>query len=370
MVLGNVLNSPARRRRHRRANGLLFSIRQGITALIAFIAATLLLGQMMPGAPIPSNVVFIGPKYDYYQAHKDDYNALFFGSSRVYSHIIPAVFDEVAQANNVAVNSYNFGIPAMRSIDSTVLLETVLANPPKNLKWVFFESILDKGYEPFPNARTHRAMYWHNWKNTAFAARYILSSDESLPQKAVLLSSHLLPFLYHQMNVGRWVEQISPSEFSAGEKEVVAEFTASEGYYALTDESDPRRQDFLHNLADYQAQVANLSEFQSGSALAEPYLSDNKAMLLRRVSKVVQSVGAEPIFIEPPSLHFPDDFAAARQLGTIAHLLSYKDPARFPQLYQVDRRYDADHLNESGSREFTRLLSEDFSAIAQSNPSK
>ncbi len=47
----------------------------------------------------------------------------------------------------------------LRAIDSTLLLEEVLSNPPKNLKWVFFETILDKGYEPIPNARTHQAMY-------------------------------------------------------------------------------------------------------------------------------------------------------------------------------------------------------------------
>ena len=370
MVLG-VLNPPVdplvqgRKRRYRKASVLAGYVKQSAIALTAFLVAAFLLNQIIPSPTIPSNVVFIGPKYDYYKAHKDEYNALFFGSSRIYSHVVPDVFDAAAMAEGVEVNSYNFGIPAMRAIDSAVLVEEVLANPPKNLKWVFFESILDKGYEPIPNARTSRVMYWHTWQNTRTAADYILTSDESLPKKAVLLTSHLLPFLYQQLNVGRLFNQVLPSEFSEEEQQVAAEFTKTEGYYALSNESDPKRQAFLQTQSTYLAQVSALSALQSESD-SEPYLSANKQNLLARVTQAIESVGATPIFVEPPSLHMENDFQAAQQLGTIDMLLSYKDPDRFPQLYTVDQRHDADHLNDAGSREFTRLLAEDFSeAVAK-----
>jgi len=55
-----------------------------------------------------------------------------------------------------------------------------------------------------------------------------------------------------------------------------------------------------------------------------------------------------------------NDFQAAQQLGIINTLLSYKDPAQFPQLYDPVQRYDAAHLNDSGSRKFTKLLAADF----------
>ncbi|MGB3298773.1 MAG: hypothetical protein WBA76_10930, partial [Phormidesmis sp.] len=331
MVLGNVLNTTvsAQRRRYRKPGVLAGYLKQSAIGLTAFLVAALLLNQMIPSAPIPANVVFIGPKYDYYQAHKDEYNALFFGSSRIYSQVVPEVFDAIAQSKGADINSYNFGIPAMRAIDSAVLLEEVLATPPKNLKWVFFESILDKGYEPIPNARTQRAMYWHTWKNTRTAAQYVLNSDESLPSKAVLLFSHLLPFTYQQLNVGRLFNQLLPSDFSAEEKQVAAEFTATEGYYALQDQSDPKRQDFLHNQAAYAEQVSALKQVQS-EPVSDPYLSANKQQLLKQITQAVRAAGAEPIFVEPPSLHLENDFQAAQQLGTIDTLLSYKNPARFP----------------------------------------
>ncbi len=376
-MLSRVLNpgesAPARNRhsrRRRRASLLSKGTRQILPGFVAFFIATYLLGQLIPSPAIPSNIVFIGPKYDYYQAHKDEYNTLFFGSSRIYSQVIPEVFDKTAKEKGLALNSYNFGIPAMRAIDSTVLLETVLANPPKNLKWVFFESILDKGYEPIPNARTHRAMYWHDWESTGFAARYILSSDESLPNKAVLLSSHFLPFLYHHLNVGRLFRQMLPSSFSLEEQAVAAEFTATEGFYALSDETAPERQQFLNDQQAYLDSVAVLGSRTAdtpwsptvleNSKDSKAYLSTNKAMLLNRITEAVRAAGAEPVFIDPPSLHLENDFPAAQKLGKIDRLLTYRDPNRFPQLYTLQNRYDADHLNRAGSEEFTRLIAQDF----------
>ena len=83
-------------------------------------------------------------------------------------------------------------------------------------------------------------------------------------------------------------------------------------------------------------------------------------MLLARVTKAVREAGAEPIFIEPPSLDQDRDFRVALHNGEIDLLLAYKDPDRFPQLYHPNQRYDADHLTKSASYEFSQLLAKDF----------
>ena len=380
-VLSDVLRPAARSRLIRRRRWLSAQFKNCLAALIAFGVATLLLGQMIPSPAIPHNVVFIGPKYDYYQAHKDEYNTLFFGSSRVYNHIAPDVFDQAANAQTggsqpdtsqaqLAINSYNFGIPAMRAIDSTVLVDEVLKNPPENLKWVFFETTLDKGFEPIRNARTHRSMYWHTWENTGFAWRYILTSEEPWTSKLPLMTSHLLPALYRQLNVGRLFNQVLPSEFSERERAVAAAFTAEEGYFPLTDESDSGRQEFLQPSAqaNYLEQVEALKQSNATAPEVEPPLAKNKQMLLERVVRAVRAAGAEPIFIEPPALSTDRDFAAAQQQGVIEHLLSYRDPEQFPQLYSLDNRWDSSHLTEAAAREFSHLLGEDFARLIPSDP--
>ena len=355
----NLRRRPSRRRFARSKYA-----RQMMVAALAFVVAAVLLGQLIPSPTIPSNVVFIGPKYDYYKAHKDEYDTLFFGSSRIYSHIVPEVFDQAAEAAGLETHSYNFGIPAMRAIDSAVLIKEVLASPPKNLKWVFFESILDKGYEPVENARTYRAIYWHTWENTRFAAHYILASDASLPEKGVLLASHLLPFLYHQLNVGRLFHQVLPSDLTPEEQMVAKNFTQAKGYFELTGEDDPTRVAFVSDQPGYRESVGMLKEMQANGGVEDAYLPANKEMLLAKVSDAIVRAGATAIFVEPPSLHMVNDLRSAAQLGKIKNLFAYKDPNQFPELYAFENRYDADHLNGSGAERFSKVLAEDLAIAA------
>jgi len=337
-----------------------------LAAIAAFIVGAFVLGQIIPSPTIPSNIVFVSPKHDYYQAHKSEYDALFFGSSRVYNQIIPNVFDAASEQAGTAVNSYNFGVPAMRALDSVALLEDVLSDAPEGLKWVFFETTLDKGYEPIQNARTHRSMYWHTWENTRFAARYILSSNESTSGKAALLASHLLPALYRQMNVGRLFSQVLPSEFSAQEQAAAEVFTRNEGYFPLVDEASPKRQSFLKHRAGYVNAVDRLAKATEAD-LPQAQLAENKRLLLAKATQVIRAAGAEPIFIEPPSLSLERDFRIAQQQGDIETLLAYKDPNRFPQLYEPSQRFDSEHLTESASQEFSQLLAKDFVRAVQAD---
>ena len=364
-VLVDVIRpASVRQQSHRRRSKFAQRARGCLAALVAFLVSAVLLNQIIPSPTIPPNIVFIGPKYAYYKQHKDNYNALFFGSSRVYNQIVPAVFDTTAQSSGKTINSYNFGVPAMRALDSSVFLAEVLSNPPKGLKWVFFETILDKGYEPIPNARTPRAMYWHTWENTRLAARYILTSEASIPEKAVLFSSHLLPAIYRQLNVGRLFYQVLPSTFSVQEQAVADAFTAADGYYGLQGDDDPKRQHFLANQSTYLRSVQTLENAVDAAerGTEKPQLASNKRLLLDRVSRAVRAAGATPIFIEPPALEPSLDFRAAQQLGAIDTLLTYKDPQQHADLYQLSWRYDEEHLTAAASREFTRRLAKDFVA--------
>ena len=92
-------------------------------------------------------------------------------------------------------------------------------------------------------------------------------------------------------------------------------------------------------------------------------LPKNKRQLLQRVTRIVRAAGAEPIFIEPPSLEQDSDFKIAERLGDSETLLAYKDPEKFPQFYDFDQRYDADHLSDMASQAFSKTLGEDFKRV-------
>lgn len=340
-------------------------VKQVAIALIAFLVAASLLNQIIPSPAIPPNVTFVSPKYAHYQAQKDEYNVLFFGSSRVYNHIVPEEFDAAAAAAGAAVHSFNFGIPAQRALSGYVLMKEILKTPPKNLKWVFIETPLDPGYEPIQNARTNRVIYWHTAENTRIALRYILTSDETPLRKAVLAFSHLLPFAYNEFNIGRLFYQWIPVQnFTEEEQTVSQQALAQRGYYPLSDEADPKRQDFLAHLVRYEQSVEDLTEQKARIDRRATHVSRGQRWLLQALVAQVRSVGAEPIFIVPPTLEPQYELHRAHRLGYLPTLLSYNDPAAYAAFYALDNRHDAEHLNDQGSRQLSQQIAADLFGLS------
>ncbi|MEO1591860.1 MAG: hypothetical protein AAFU71_11280 [Cyanobacteria bacterium J06632_22] len=335
-------------------------LKQSAIALVTFLVTASLLNQIIPSPAIPPNVVFVSPKYAHYQAHKDEYNALFFGSSRVYNHIVPETFDQTAAAAGATVRSFNFGIPAQRALPGYVLLKEVLRTPPKDLKWVFIETPLDPGYEPIQNARTNRAIYWHNAENTRTALRYVLTSDETPLRKAVLAFSHLLPFAYNEFNLGRLFYQWIPVQnFTEEEQAVSKQVLEHRGYYPLSSDTDPKRQTFLAHLARYRQSMETLSAQKASMDRRATPLDSGQRWLLQALVEEVQRAGAEPIFIIPPTMEPQYELHRAHQLGYIPTLLSYNDPDRYARFYALENRHDSEHLNDTGSRQFTQQIARD-----------
>ncbi|MEO1404080.1 MAG: hypothetical protein AAFV72_22915, partial [Cyanobacteria bacterium J06635_1] len=264
------------------------------------------------------------------------------------------------RAAGMQVNSFNFGVNALRAIQGYVLLRDVLKNAPANLKWVFIETPLDQGYEPFQNARTNRSIYWHTVENTRFAFDYVLSSDSSTFNKIIILGSHVLPFIYNQINIGRVFNQWLPiNQFSEDEQQKAIKFLANEGYQPLEGESDPKRKAFLNNLEGYQRAVTKLANAKRALS-TQGTIPNNHLKLFEKIVADVEAAGATPVFILPPTLLPQDSLHQAYEQGKIPYLLSFNDPNATPKLYEISQRYDEEHLNLAGSQYFTQLLAKAF----------
>ena len=348
---------------------LLRSLKYSLLSGLAFLITSHSLYQTVPTSKIPENIEFIGPKYTYYQANKENYNALFFGSSRVLNHISPAIVDQEAKAHGIEINSYNLGIPAIREIHSYIFLRDVLKDAPATLKWVFIEISLDKGYEPFANARTGRSIYWHNFSNTKIAIDYVLTSEESLLNKAILTSSHILPYIYHRLNIGTFFNKLLPLKFFSTELQSEQEsYERNKGFLGIhSDDSDEFRQSFLTNISDYQSDVKKLKKYHRESPQADDKSPYNKQNLIRKIVKTVNQSGATPVFVITPTLDTAEDLYQAYQDGIIPKLLAYNDPSKYPQFYRLDNRHDAEHLNIDAANAFSRELARDFAQIIKAN---
>lgn len=327
--------------------------------LLSFILSALVLNQAIPTEPVPSNLAFVSFKYNNYFKNKDKYDTLFIGSSRICNQVIPQEFDRTTKFLGKATNSYNFGIPAMRALPSYFLLKELLATQPKNLKWVFIETDLDSFYEPIENARNNRSIYWHNKENTLFALDRIIDDDsESFTKKIALVGSHLIPFVYNQINVGRLFNSTISQPFSHPQEEIAKDYIfANNGYYPLDLQTeDPHRIALLENTKAYTQKVNLLAKKRKKEKLP----SASKLELLTLIVDEVEAAGANPVFIIPPRMELKSELVFAYKEGYIPALLAFNDPNKYPDLYQLDLRHDLNHLNHQGSQKFSRLIAEKF----------
>jgi len=85
----------------------------------AFLITCLILRVVLPFPEIDDGV---SQKFRFFAAHKDEFDTLFIGSSRVYFQISPAIFDRVTRASGLPTHSFNFGIGGMYLPETSYLL--------------------------------------------------------------------------------------------------------------------------------------------------------------------------------------------------------------------------------------------------------
>ncbi len=80
-----------------------------------------------------------GPKFGWFQEHKDDYDIIFSGSSRIYHGISPKLFDQIGAAHGQHWHSFNLSKDSMAQPKCLSLVRQVVALRPRRLRYVFLE---------------------------------------------------------------------------------------------------------------------------------------------------------------------------------------------------------------------------------------
>jgi lysophospholipase L1-like esterase len=121
-----------------------------------------------------------------------------------------------------------------------------------------------------------------------------------------------------------------------------------------------RHQNLLRRPDEYrrrQKQLHRLS--RRGVRLLDPL----EVQLARRLRRTAAERGVGLIFVISPQLNQRPNLIWAAENGAIDHLLSYNDPIRYQDLYDLEHRWDNGHLNGEGARIFSRYLAADIDSI-------
>jgi hypothetical protein len=333
--------------------------------LSAFSLAALGIKQVFPNqTSITNNIGVIDEKLDFFAKNKDQYNVLFVGSSRVYRHISPHIFDASLKAEGHTIKSFNFGILAMKLPETDFWLKRVLAMKPANVKYVFVEVDIDSLYSPIENAQSSREIYWHTPEQTAFSVGYTLGSNMDPAEKGATVFSHVLPFFYNSINLGR-VSNLLVNVSGTPIKVKRALGPQRDGFTPLDLETNAnfrqRQRALQANVKARDGAIAQLrQDVLNNQQTRTAHLSSSEIEFIQQTSRRIEAIGAKPIFIITPRVSNESDLLKAAQDGHIKTLFAFNNPVKYPELYRLDQQFDEEHLNSSGAEKFTRLLAERF----------
>jgi len=352
-----------------RRKTLLPAVTNSAIAIIAFLITCIGLHAVLPFPEIDDGV---SQKFRFFAAHKDEFDTLFIGSSRIYFQISPAIFDRVARENGLPTHSFNFGIGGMYLPESAYLLEQILKLKPRKLRWVFIEyDELQTKWSP-ENQTSRRALYWADWKRISLPLRKLSDAgtasiwlpnpaklrDIMLRQKDEKNTCTLLTLYAGQLeknytNIARAADV--PDYFlSHDTKKRRASYlgTASDGYVTRSNRMSPAQSEaYEHGLAAAMAQADTRS------------LSPYAVEAYRQCAEEVRNLGAAPIFLITPSTTQLN--VAVETDGLPAVVMAFNDPRVYPALFRSSVRRDEQHLTVSGAEEFTRVVAANFAELAR-----
>ena len=335
----------------------------------AFLLTCVALRAILPFPEIDGGV---SQKFRFFAAHKDEFDTLFIGSSRIYFQISPAIFDRVTRESGMPTHSFNFGIGGMYLPETAYLLDQILNLKPRNLKWVFIEyDEMQTKWSP-ENQTSRRALYWADWKRVSLLLRKLTDAgidplwlpspaklrDIVLRQKDEKNTRDLLTFYAGQFeknytNVARATDVL---QYFLGRdtKERRGRYlgVASDGYVIRPNRMSPEQ------AAAYERGLA-AAMAQTDTHPLSPYAVE----AYRQCAQEVRKIGAMPIFLITPSTTQIN--VATENTGLTSTVMAFNNPRTYPSLYRSEVRRDGQHLTKSGAEEFTRLVAADFVELAR-----
>jgi len=314
-------------------------------------AAFILMGALLHKA-LPLRVPEVSQKVDYLKAHRQDFDTVFIGSSRIYHGVAPKVFDAVMAANGRPTRSFNLGIDGMMPPESIHMARQLVAIHPPRLKTVFLEVATAQDL-PDPDDLSVRDIYFQDTDSLVHGARRAMNDlhgnppDHRWRAAAEDFSGTIQTFVRNEMNIGRlaieadlgdmpeWLQRSRPSSVGDGYLPKFPTLTK-------------------HSLIKLESQVQRI---RIGAVKVQPtdQLTKEDYALTR---ELLNKHGITLVLMTAP-VALPG-FHAQDQAPPDIRLLSFDNPGLHPELFLPENRCNSDHLNDKGARIFSKELAEAY----------
>jgi len=308
-------------------------------------------------------------KFDVFVEKEDEYDAVFFGSSRIARSVVPELFEKTLEEEGIGWKTYNLGIPAMEAFEADYLIRKVLARKPARLKWVLIEANKwDLGTPEF-GKYTERSVFWHSIPETRNLLKYIWTFDMEWHTRYLTAANHILQCAWNLSSYGKGPSIVAslllPSD-EPGRRRAI--FSESRGYMSLEQEVgkefERRRKAFVEDPSELVelTRLANqhVARFRKLPQSVVRYNVD----ALREQQKLFAESGVRAIYIAPPTIKgaLPPPWILYEK-GILPNLITYTLPRDYPFLYDVEWHFDVDHLSQAGAERYSKVLAADVAGL-------
>ena len=341
----------------------------GWNVLIFLVALAAFEGVVDRVASPFQNAEKVEKKFAYFAAHKDDYDFVFVGSSRVMNQLSPKVFDAQMAAAGRPCRSFNLGVAAMFLPECSFLIDQIRALHPARLRGMVIELSSPAPRHDADDPLTERDIYWHRFNPTVLACAATWLDPESratTPERLAQVALQTSVFARCLVHLGAglpWLQRVRHRRDTLdAARELVG--PASDGFEPLDHTLGQGRAGVaktggsIPDLRVFQANVATLRGARPAptASCVQQIARDRLRAILAHHAAGLQRDGVRPFFFIGPGTTREQLFLDLHAEGILPTLLAFNDPDAHPDLYALDVRADRNHLNAAGAERLSRQL--------------
>ena len=312
----------------------------------------------------------IDQKKNWLNEHRDDYNMLVIGSSRVYRQVDPEILDSLVIAPE-KIKSFNFGVNWLFIPETFYVYDNLVKKEELKYNYVIIEISKIRSID-FANFYTTRTKYWTNFSNTIFAIKAIWSSNFAIHEKVATVLSYSVNYLSNLINLGYFTEAFSYTT----NKSLYAGFPdmgeQKNGYNTLTtqpigsslskeENTEARHKKFLSDTSVVTNRLSmstrQFDKFEKNPQLLNRY----NTYYANHINKMIDDAkknGTHLVFLMSPRVDLNQYNELIPLFNNIqpAHRIEISDGRKYPELYLAANSFDETHLNTEGAKIYTTIL--------------
>ena len=332
-------------------------MRKFISSLFLFLVIFLLIvsvkNQLIPyhvGNPTYSS------KLRTFEANSDKFNAVAFGSSRIYRQLNPILLDSLL--GNYSFSTYNLASAGCYNPESYFQYENFIESlETGEIKYAFLE------IQPLhtfgrSNEKTTRGSYWNNLSFLNYSIKYILHSDSKT--KVASIKSYISSFIFRLFDYSIILNSFNRNVFEQG----------SNGFFSLEDQMKVNTS-YYNRAKEFQSDTTILNaRIESAAQIASIKKSnievnDIHYKSLLRLIDTSDRNGIHLFLIIPPRLSSSTYKALIPICNALpdSNVIELAEYPKYKELYLVKNTFDAGHLNDEGADIFTSALAREVNEI-------